>query len=395
MTAVLGDRSLFPALAPRAYLNHAAVSPLSTPVRAAMEEVLDLFAADGVAAVGPTIEGRQQLRAEVADWLGVSADDIGLPPGTTRGIVDLALAVPWQPGDRVITFGGEFPSNVTPWHTACRRFGGAHTTIDLAGFHGPSGDGLAQVEAELARGGVRVVAVSAVQFRSGLRMPLGALGRLAHTHGAWLFVDAIQGLGAVPLDLAEVDLLVAGGHKFLMGPDGIAVAMARPAVRDALRPLTAGWLSAEDPLDFLFAPGLLSYDRPIRPSLDWMEGGVQSSAAIAGLRAAIGLLRGVGVAGIFGHVQAYHDALEEPLQALGLRSLRSADPAGRSASLCFTVPPSVDVGDLARGLGERGVAVSTPDGHLRLAPHWPNAIAETEGIVEAMAEVLGDPTGQL
>jgi len=386
--AVLGDRSLFPDLTASAYLNHAAVSPLSLPVRQAVHAVLDDFAADGVGAVGKWMGARGELRADLATWLGVTPDDIGLPPGTTRGIVDLALAVPWTPGDRVITFRGEFPSNVTPWQTAVRRFGGEGIELPLDGFRDGSGDGLAAVEQALRGGGVRVVAASAVQFRDGLRMPLAELGALAHAHGAWLFVDAIQGLGAVPLDLSAVDMLVAGGHKFLMGCDGVAVAMARPAVREALTPLTAGWLSHPDALDFLFAPGLLRYDKPLLATLDWMEGGVQSTVAMAALHASVRLLRSLTVPAIYAHVQGLHDALEEPLQALGLRSLRASDPAARSATLSFAAPDGVDVAELARALGERGVAVSTPDGCLRLAPHWPNGSEEVATVVEGMAEAL-------
>jgi len=391
--AMLGDRSLFEDLAPRVYLNHAAVSPLSRPVRAAVKEVVDDFATDGVAAVGKGMKARAELRQEVADWLGVGADDIGFPPGTTRGIVDLALAVPWAPGDRVVTFTGEFPSNVTPWHRAARRFGGEACTVDLEGFREGRGDGLAAVEEVLSAGRVRVVAVSAVQFRDGLRMPLSELGRLAHAHGAWLFVDAIQGLGAVPLDLGEVDMLVAGAHKWLMGMDGVAIALARPEVRGELTPLTAGWLSHPDALDFLFAPGLLRYDKPVVRSLDWMEGGVQTTAALAALRASVRLLRGLGVGEVYRHIQSLHDAYEPALQSLGCRSLRATDPAARSATLSVEVPPDKDVAEVARQLGERGVAVSTPDGALRLAPHWPNDAGQVEFVVEALRASLAGAGG--
>lgn len=387
MTPQLGSRDLFPDLEPRVYLNHAAVSPLSTPVRAAALQVLDDVARLGMGAYGPWFERREVLRADIAAWLGVQPSDVGFPPGTTRGITDIALAIDWRPGERVLGFTGEFPSNVLPWRTATD---GRVELLPLDGFDDGSGTGLARVEDALRRGKVRVVAVSAVQFSTGLRMPLSELGALAHAHGAELFVDGIQALGAQPLDLGPVDYLVAGTHKWLMGLDGLAVAYAAPSARAELRPKTAGWLSRTDAMGFLFeGPGHLRYDRPLKQSLDWMEGGVQTTAAFAGLHASVELLRALGTDAIAAHIQALHDALEPRLVALGLRSARASDPAARSGSLSLLPPAGVSVADLARGLAERGISASTPDGWLRLAPHWPNGMHEVDLVVEAVAEVLG------
>lgn len=390
MDAVLGDRSLFPALAARSYLNHAAVSPLSLPVQRAAVDAMASVAADGVKGVIDGLEARETLRDEVAAWLEVGRDDIGFPPGTTRGILDVALAIPWRRGDRVIVFEGEFPSNVIPWMQAMERCGGEVVRLPLEGFGDGSGLGLQRVDDVLARGGVRLIAVSAVQFASGLRMPLAALAERAHAHDAELFVDAIQALGVVPLSAKGVDYLVAGSHKWLMGTDGVAIAAASPAARSRLAPQTAGWIAHEDGMRFLTEAGQLRYDRPIRSSLDWMEGGTQSMPTFASLHAALRLLWGLSIPEIYAHVQRLHDALEGPLQALGLESVRATDPEARSGSLCFRPPQGVPVGDLSRGLAQRGVMVGTPDGHLRLSPHWPNALAEADGVVQAMTEVLRD-----
>lgn len=390
MTPKLGDRSLFPTLEARAYLNHAAVSPLSAPVRAAAIAALDDLARLGTGAIGPWMHRREALRGEVAAFLGVDPAGVGFPPGTTRGIVDLALAIDWRPGDRLLTFDGEFPANVTPWETAARRFGATPERLPLDGFGDGSGRGEQRVEDALRRGGVRLVAVSAVQFTTGLRMPLRTLGALARRHGAELFVDGIQAVGGTPVDLSEVDGLVTGTHKWLMGMDGLGVAWVSPAARERLRPLTAGWLAAEDPIAFLMGePGHLSYDKPLRRSLDWMEGGVQTTAAFAALQASLGLLAAIGVDRIAAHVQEWHDAIEPRLQALGLTSARAADPAARSNTLSLRPPPGVSAGALAAALRERGVLVSTPDGWVRLSPHWPNARAEVDLVAEAFREALG------
>ncbi len=383
MKAQFGDRSLFPTLSSSIYLNHAAVSPLSTPVRWAAQSALDDLAAFGVGAVGPWMERRGQLRQQVAGWLGAQPDDIGFPPGTTRGIIDVALAIPWRSGDRIIVFDGEFPSNVRPWHEVAARFDLRVTTL-------PLDDGLGALEAALADGGVRLVAVSAVQFQTGLRMPIATMAERCHARGAELFVDAIQALGICPCGVElGYDYLVAGTHKWLMGLDGLAIAYAAPRARERLRPMTAGWLSTEEPLRFLFeGEGHLRYDRPVRRSLDWMEGGVQTTAPFAALAASLSLLQGLGGDAVFAHAQAWHDAVEPALLSRGFTSARATDPAGRSGTLSVRPPPGAALAPLAQALGARGVAVSTPDGWLRLAPHWPNHVGEVEPFVAALDEAL-------
>ncbi|MFT4628139.1 MAG: cysteine desulfurase/selenocysteine lyase [Myxococcota bacterium] len=386
----LGRRDLFPSLAAHAYLNHAAISPPSTPVAAAARRVIDDYARLGVGAVFPWMEQRERLRAKVATFLGARPADIGFPPGTTRGIVDLALAIPLAAGDRVLCFEGEFPSNVTPWMTAARLAGARVDLLPVDGFGDGSGAGLARVESALRAGSVRLIAVSAVQFQTGLAMPLAALASLAHGHGAELFVDGIQALGGQPLDVGAlgVDYLVAGTHKWLMGLDGLAIAYASPAARARLQPKTAGWLSHEQGLTFLFeGEGHLRYDRPLRTELGWMEGGVQATPPFAALEASLDILASIGLPAIAEHIQRYHDALEPRLLALGLESARASDPAARSGILSVRPGPR-DLAALGHALGERGVAVSTPDGWLRFAPHWPNALDEVDRVAEAVADVL-------
>jgi selenocysteine lyase/cysteine desulfurase len=390
MAAQLGDRSLFEGLKASSYLNHAAVSPLPQPVRRAIVVAATDVGERGVFAIIDSLQRREELRSEVADWLGATPDDIGFPPGTNRGILDVALAIDWQPGDRVICFEGEFPANVEPWLQAMQRVGGEVVLLPLQGFDDGSGDGLQRVSDALTGGGVRLVAVSAVQFASGLRMPVEALGALAHAHGAELFVDAIQAVGAGPVPLTNIDYLVAGTHKWLMSADGLAVAYAAPEARRRLRPQTAGWLSHDDAMGFLGRSGALRYDRPIVESLDWMEGGTQSMLAFAALQASVSLLRGLGVERIAAHVQQLHDALEPPLVELGLRSLRANDPAARSGSLVFELPPPVSAREVSRRLAEQGVVVGTPEGRLRLSPHWPNHRDEVPVVVDAMRRALSD-----
>ncbi|XXX75841.1 aminotransferase class V-fold PLP-dependent enzyme [Sorangium sp. So ce134] len=389
-TAKLGDRSLFPHLAPLVYVNHAGISPPSRPVRLAVMALLDDYAALGSAAFPAWSAQRLRLREKLGRLIGAAAEDIALVQSTTRGLTDVALCFPWRPRDRVILFEGEFPANVTPWQRAAALFDLETVFLPLGGFADGSGSGLARLEDELRRG-ARLVAVSAVQFQTGLRMPLAAIGALCRAHGAELCVDAVQAAGATPVDVeaAGADYLACGGHKWLMGLEGTGFLYIRRERLAALRPSVAGWLSHEDSLSFLFqGPGKLRYDRPIRQRADFVEGGNLNAAGYAGLEAAVDLILQIGVERIHEHANRFLDPLEEALRERGWESLRPADPALRACALGVRPPGGASVVELHRELTRLGIACAIPDGVLRFSPHWPNALDEWEQVLLSTEEAL-------
>jgi selenocysteine lyase/cysteine desulfurase len=390
-TARLGDRSLFPGLGPAAYLNHAGVSPPSAPVRRAVLERLEAYAATGAHAVMATLGVRARLREKLARLLGVRPVDVALTSGTTHGVQAIALSFPWRRGDRVVLFDGEFPANVTPWQRAAELFGLETVFLPLAPFEASTDAGLSALEEALRRG-ARLVAVSAVQFRTGLLMPLAEMAALCARHGAELFVDAIQALGAVPFDAARLgaDYVAGGGHKWLMGVEGAGALYVRPERVAALRPALAGWLSHEDPVSFLTeGAGHLRYDRPLRPDASLFEASSMGALAQAALDASLGLLLELGIPAIHAHANRYLDRLEPALQARGLSSHRARDAARRSCILVAAPPPGRDPRHLRDALAREGVVVAIPDGLLRFAPHWPNdADRELERVVAALDAAL-------
>ncbi|BDG07920.1 aminotransferase class V-fold PLP-dependent enzyme [Anaeromyxobacter paludicola] len=386
----LGDRALFPDLAPAAYLNHAGLSPLSLPVRRAVAGFTDDYGRHGGGAFARWFPRRAALREKLARLLGASPEDLALTSSTSSGLIDVALSFPWRAGDRVVCFEGEFPANVVPWQRAAALFGLEVRFVPLAPFHRGDEEGLAAVEAEL-RAGARLVAVSAVQFQTGLAMPLGPLARLCHAHGAELAVDAVQALGATPLDVRalEVDYLAGGSHKWLMGLEGAGVLYVRPERVEALRFGVGGWLSTEDPVSFLSkGPGLLRYDRPLRRRADAFEYGSSSLVSLVALDAAVGLLLEVGVGEIRAWLDRYLDLLEPGLAERGFASVRAREPGRRSGMLCARPPPGVELERLRDRLAASGVAVAIPDGHVRFAPQWPNRPEEVPLVLSAIDRAL-------
>jgi cysteine desulfurase/selenocysteine lyase len=388
--AALGDGRWFPKLQARAYLAYAATAPVSSAVQAAVNRVLDSYAERGNIAFLEWLEQREQLRGQLGALINAAGADIAFTSGTTRGISDLALSLPWQRGEKIVLFEAEFPANVSPWQRAAESFGLVVDFVPMSHALEDEGSFLEPLERLLERG-ARLVAVSAVQFQTGLRMPLERISALCQRYGAELCVDAIQACGVVPVDVAKtgIDYLVCGAHKWLLGPEGVGFVYARPERAKALLPRTAGWLSHEDGTSFLFAgPGQLRYDRPLKQSLQMLEGGSSSTLGFAALEAAIAPLLSLTQEAILQHVWRYHDALEPGVVARGFRSLRTTRLEGRSGILSFRPPEGVAAAELVTELRSRGVFTSMPDGLFRLAPHFPSSLSEIETVLGALDEAL-------
>ncbi|MDC3953610.1 aminotransferase class V-fold PLP-dependent enzyme [Polyangium jinanense] len=394
-TAKLGDREHFPDLEALVYCNHAAISPPSWPVRRAMQNAIADWGKRGSQAFGTYGAQRSRLREKIARLVGASAEEIAFVPNTSSGVTAIALSFPWKRGDRVILFEGEFPANVTPWLRAGELFGVTPVFLPLSDFQESDERGLGRLAEELAKG-ARLVAVSAVQFRTGLRMPLGEMARLCHTHGAELFVDGIQATGAVPVDVRAlgIDYWASGGHKWLMGPEGTGMLYVRKERVEALEPYVAGWLSHEDAVRFLLeGPGHMRYDRPLKKRADVFEVGCINAIGLVGLEAAVDVVDELGVEKIYAHVVRWGDAVEAGLVERGFTSLRAAEANRRSGILAVLPPKDIDVVALHRALLGRGISTAIPDGVLRFSPHWPNNVDEAEQVLLSMEDALAELRG--
>jgi len=388
--AELGSRALFPELEVDVYLNHASVSPPSLAVRLAVQHVLDGYARRGMLWYSEEMERRERVRGQLARLIQAQAADLALVPNTSHGVMSVALCLPWQRGDRIVLFKGEFPTNITPWQQAARRHGLEIIWLETEAFRHHRAQALQQLEDQLRRG-VRLVAVSAVQFTTGQRMPLEVIGALCRRHGSELFVDAIQAFGIVPLDVRamHIDYLTTGSHKWLMAPEGLGGFYASPEAAERLEPNLAAWLSHEEPFAFLTdGPGQLRYDRPIVKTARMVEAGTFNVLATAGLEASLGLIEQLGVSTILEHVQAWHDAAEPELIQRGFESARMSTSDGRSGILSLRPPDPSTTPAWARALADQGISCGTPDGWLRLSPHWPNALDEPKRLLAAVDRIL-------
>ncbi len=390
----LGDRSLFPDLTCVAYLAHAAIAPLSAPVRDRIAEVSAAYARGGMVGFGEWAPRIRDVRRDLAALINASPREIAFVSNTTHGVIDIAFGLRWQKGDRVLLFDGEFPANVTPWQQAAREFELELCWHSLEPFQRSADEGLAELERALERG-MRLVAVSAVQYKTGLRMPFAEMAALCHRYGAELFVDAIQALGATPMDVScGIDYLSSGSHKHLMGPEGAGFLYVAERCAANCDPRLAGWLSHEDPIEFLIRDEpTLRYDNPLKTSAQVFEIGTTNVLGIAALGLSVESLRELGVDAIHHHTNAYLDALEQGLVERGFASHRSRAATARSTLLSVEAPDGVPPTRLSAELGRRGVVCNTPDGLVRFSPHWPNHLGEVPQVLDAVDEAVAEIVG--
>jgi selenocysteine lyase/cysteine desulfurase len=275
----------------------------------------------------------------------------------------------------VVSAADEYPANVYPWLNLASR----GVEVRRVPSRGPR-VALEDLAAALD-GRTRLLTISFVEFASGFRNDLDALGELCRGRGIAFFVDAIQGLGVLPLDVqaTPVDFLAADGHKWLLGPEGAGILYVRREWVDRLRPINVGWNSVVGAWDFSHI------DFRLKPHAGRWESGTLNVAGIVALGAALELLLEIGVPAIAARVLELTDELCARAAGAGLEVFSSRVPAERSGIVSLSVP-GADPRALARRCRAAGVVVAARGGRLRVSPHCYNTTEELERLLSCLTE---------
>jgi cysteine desulfurase/selenocysteine lyase len=362
-------RDQFPVMERLIYLNHAAVAPLPKRSAEAMmtfaQEALDY----GSLHYDRWLDTYEALRVAAARLIGAERGEIAIVKNTSEGIATIAGGMDWRPGDRVVAFKEEFPANYFPW----LRLGAQRCSIEWLSIHDP----LHTIDR--ATHGAKLLAVSFVQYLSGTRADLNAIGEICHRHGCFFFVDAIQGLGAFPLNVraAHIDALAADGHKWLLGPEGCGILYVRKDAQDSIFPKEFGWTNVAGYNDYA------SRDMTLRPDAGRYECGTLNTIGCYGLKASIELLLEVGIDQIGRTVQALADRLADGARYKGYQMLGSRTPEN-SSGIVSLHKTSVDNRKLVRDLKERGIIAAPRQGWVRFSPHFYISPEEIDRVIEEL-----------
>ncbi len=357
----------FPVRESLVYLNHAAVSPLSRRCADAMKHLADDCLHFGSLHYGEWLAVYQGVRVSAAQLIHADASEIALVKNTSEGIATVAMGLDWQRGDRVVGFREEFPANIYPWERMQAR-GVEMTWLSVT-------DPLDRID-EACRG-ARLLAISFVQFLSGHRAPIQAIGEICRRNHCIYFVDAIQGLGAFPLDVrgCHIDALAADGHKWLMGPEGCGILYISQALQERVEPVEFGWTNVAGYADYG------SRDMALRPDAGRYECGTLNTIGCFGLKASIEFLLEVGVGEIAPVVQNLGDRIAQGVQAKGYELLGNRTPDTGAGIVSFR-KPGVDAIQIVAELRSQGIIAAPRAGWVRTSPHFYISPPEIDRLVD-------------
>ncbi|MBK1734639.1 aminotransferase [Halorhodospira abdelmalekii] len=367
----------FPQEPDRVYLNHAGVGPW--PLRAG--EAVQRFASEcvtrGSADYPAWLEVEARLRQRLARLFGgVASTDIALVPNTSAGLSLLAYGLPWQPGDEIVINDQEFPSNRWVWESLAPRFGVTIRRVCLD--DGPTPED-ALIAALSAR--TRLLPVSSVQYGTGLRMDLERLGAACRERGVLLCVDAIQSLGALRFAI-DADCVVADGHKWMLGPEGLGALYLRPELRERLQLNQFGWHMVESLGDFSAAAW-----QPAASARRFEPGSPNLLAAHA-LEASLAVLEESGPCEVEEAVLKHARWNMEAARRRGY-PLVTPQREDRHAGIVTFQVPLHDPLKLLDALRRAGVACAERCGGIRFSAHFYHAEEELELAWALLDECIG------
>lgn len=360
-------RSQFPVTEQLIYLNHAGIAPLCRASAEAMKDLAEDALRHGSFHYDEWLATYDAVRRAAARLIGASPGEIALVKNTSEGVATVALGMAWKPGDRLVCFEEEFPANYFPW----KRLEEQGLRIVWLSATDP----LDKID-EAARG-ARLLAISYVQYLSGFRADLASIGEICRRRQVFFFVDAIQGLGAFPLNVEEmkIDALSADGHKWLLGPEGCGILYVRRDRQDEIEPVEFGWTNVAGFNDYA------SRDMTLRPDAGRYECGTLNTIGCFGLRAAIEFLNGVGVQRIAPAVQSLGDRIAEGAASKGYEVLGERTPPTGAGIVAFR-KPDLDCRLVVRRLKDRGIIAAPRQGWVRTSPHFYISPDEIDRMIE-------------
>jgi cysteine desulfurase / selenocysteine lyase len=358
MIDVARVREEFPIVERCVYLNHAAVGPIPRRSQRWMERAIEEYL---VMERGEWAARMARVRALSAALINARPDQIAFIKNTSEGLSLAANGIEWRAGDNVVVHDNDFPSVVFPWQNL------AEQGVETRRVAAREGCVLVDDIADAIDGRTRAVAISTVQFKTGFRCDLAAIGQLCRDHDLLFVVDGIQSLGALALDVRAcgADVVAADAHKWLLGPSGIGIFYCSDRALERLKVRTVGWLSIKEPFAFDYRLDLLPDARRFEPGSD-------NTIGICGLGGTLELIAELGNEAIEARVIGLTELLCEGLARKGYRIVSPRGARERSGIVIFDSerhPTEV----LFERLTAARIVVSVRGGAIRVSPHYYNS----------------------
>ncbi len=363
-------RNLFPVLRSKIHLANCSQGPLSVPAMQAIQEYEDSLIETGMD-WNRWMEKVGEAKAAFASLIGASTENIAVLSSLSDAVSAVASCLPIRGRTRVVTTINEFPTVGHGWLA-----GAGNNRENVTFLNSPDGFYTTAVVEPALRDDAALLSVHLVAYSNGALQDVNELARLAHQHGALLFVDAYQGLGTVPLDVRESDpdFVVSGNLKYLLGLPGIAFMYVRPGLSEELQPAMTGWFGRVNPFNFDatqldYAPGARRFEMGTPPI-------PAAYAATPGMQ----LIQGIGVPDIYRHVQKLSQRVIDGALERGLDIASPLDVTRKGAATAIRVGASRSSA-IEQEMLKRDVIVSARGAAIRIAPHF---FTTEDDVIEAL-----------
>lgn len=362
------------------YLNHAAVSPWPKRTQQAITKFAEENTWYGATHYLEWLKTEESLRQRLANLIGSPCpSDIALSKSTSEALSIIAYGLDWTEGDEVIISNQEFPSNKIVWESLANK-GVKLKIVDIG-----KSDAVDAIAAQITNK-TKLISISSVQYASGLKVDINRLGKICNERDILYCIDAIQSLGALPFDINQnyADFVVADGHKWMMGPEGLALLYVKPTIRDSMTISQYGWHMVKHRGDYTRTTW------EIAPDATRFECGSPNMLGIHALNASLSLIEELGIEAISNALtDNIHHLLEGLKEIPGATIVTSTDPSKLAGIVTFKVE-GIASEELYTKLMKENVICACRGGGVRFSPHFYTDKGVIDRAIEKVKEIIAE-----
>lgn len=376
MLTIEESRKYFPYLeSGKKYFNHAAISPMSSIVKERIDEYLNIRSETDIEPYFKTLPQANGAKDKLASLLNVKSSEIAWSANVSSSLNVLAQGLKWKHGDEIILNNIEFPSNIYPFLNLKKKGVNVLFAKAVEGIVD-----LPQLE-KLISPRTKLISISLVQFLTGYRANLKAIGEVCKKNNVIFCVDGIQGVGAVNIDITDcnIDFFAGGSHKWLMGLQGLGYFYLSPKIIELIEQKDVGWTSVKNPWN------LLDYNIELLESAEKFQTGTLPRIAIIALNASLSLFKKVG------HKNVKNQILDNSLYLIKILKENGFKPIlenVRRDNLAGIVSFYHDNSEkVVAELERRNIICSVREGLIRVSPHFYNTKEELNSLIEELTNI--------
>ncbi len=369
-------RSFFPYLQNDiVYFNHAATAPISNPIKKRLTDLLNEKSEKKIDDYISFLKVVDETKSLLSEFINSSPDRIAFIDNTSNGLNIIANGLQWKKGDRILLNDVEFPANVYPFLNL-KRFG-----VEVDFVKSENGIVTAEQIINSIKPETRLISVSFVQFLSGYKIDLKRLGNYCRSNNIIFCVDAIQGIGALNINVKEskIDFLSCGTQKWLFGMQGLAFIYVDEEFQKKMIPVNVGWLSVDD------AWNLLDYKLNLKTSAKVFEGGTLNAFGIYAFNTSLNMLKNFGFDNVEKEVLSNTRYFIKKLESTGMGCVLSKCNDNELAGIVTIKPKNPDV--IFNELEKKKIICSLREGLIRFSPHFYNNFEEIDRVVDELKKL--------